>query len=94
MAGLILLGVPIFVGPVLGSVATIALRKKGVSTRPVFYSCMFGIATSIVTIYLYPPGFGDTGKNWNKWLIGSTLTTACITIMAWYSMFYLIYKND
>eukprot|EP01084_Bolivina_argentea_P069467 126401_1 len=86
MAGLILVGVPVVIGPLFGTFYGTACRMNDFNPGKVYSSCMIGIGLSVATIMMFPPGGANDGKNWGKWLLCSTTTVGFFCAMIVYTI--------
>ena len=82
MAGLLLM-IPLGLGGAAGMTAGAAaayIYPKTHGTQ-VSMTCLAGIAFSVVSTWLYPPGGADTGKNWGIFFLSFGIGTASVVCL-------------
>ena len=84
MIGIFLFGVPVVAGSLSGAIAAYGLSKYNVSSSTVFCGCTAGVALSVATIRMYPPGGVHKGENWMTFVSAGTVAVMSISVMGWY----------
>lgn len=84
MIGIFLFGTPLAVGSASGAVTSYALSKYNVPRGTVVCGCTAGIAVSVATIKIYPPGGVAKGENWFTFVGAGSVLVTSISVMGWY----------